>query len=69
MAELCYDEVSRVREHLDGLCTADEQTIYAVSVLAERLERLKQRSPLFAAITFSPNLQQLVSPTAFSVVG
>ena len=69
MADLFYDEVSRVREHLDGLCPADEQTISAVSMLAERLERLKQQSSLFAAITLSPKLQQLIGPTAYSVVG
>jgi hypothetical protein len=69
MAELFYDEVDRVREHLDGQCPADEQTLSAVAVLSERLERLKRQSSLFAKITFSANLQQLVGQTAFSVVG
>jgi hypothetical protein len=69
MAELWYDEVNRVQEHLGGECPADEQTLSAVAVLAERLERLKKQSSLFAKITFSPNLQRLASQTAFSVVG
>lgn len=69
MTELCYDEVNRVREHLDGQCQADDETLSAVAVLAERLERLKKQSSLFAKITFSPNLQRLVSQTAFSAVG
>lgn len=69
MAELCYDEVDRVREHLDGQCQADDETLSAVAVLAERLERLKKQSSLFAKITFSPNLQRLVGQTAFSTVG
>jgi hypothetical protein len=69
MAELFYDELSRVREHLDGQCPADEQTLSAVAVLAERLERLRKQSSLFAAISFSPTLQRLTRRTAFSVVG
>jgi hypothetical protein len=69
MAELFYDEVNRVREHLDGQCPADEETLSAVAVLAQRLELLKKQSSLFAKITFSPNLQRLVSQTALSVVG
>jgi hypothetical protein len=69
MAELFYDELSRVRDHLDGHYPADEQTLSAVAVLAERLDRLKKQSSLFAAVSFSPNLQRLASRTAFSVVG
>jgi hypothetical protein len=69
MTEMYCDEVNRVREHLDGQCPADEQTLSAVSVLAERLERLKRQSSLFAKITFSPNLQQLAAQATFSVVG
>jgi hypothetical protein len=69
MADLFYDEVNRVQEHLDGQCPADEETLSAVAVLAERLERLKKQSSLFAKITFSPNLQRLAGQTAYSVVG
>ena len=69
MTELFYDEVDRVREHLDGQCPADEETLSAVGVLADRLERLKKQSSLFAKITFSPNIQRLVGQTAFSAVG
>jgi len=69
MTELFYDEVDRVREHLDGQCPADDQTLSAVAVLADRLERLKSQSSLFAKIRFSPNLQRLAGQTAFSAVG
>jgi hypothetical protein len=69
MAELIYDEVNRVQEHLDGQCPADDETLSAVAVLAERLDRLKKHSSLFAKITFSPNIQRLVGQTAFSAVG
>jgi hypothetical protein len=69
MAELFYDELSRVRNHLDGQCPADEQTLSAVSVLADRLEQLRKQSPLFAAVSLSPNLQRLARQAAYSVVG
>jgi hypothetical protein len=48
-----YDEVSRVRDCLEGRCEADQETIEAVSVLAERLERLKKSSHLFSRVRFS----------------
>jgi hypothetical protein len=69
MVDLFYDEVNRVQDHLDGQCPADEQTLCAVAVLADRLDRLKKQSSLFSKITFSPNLQRLVGQTAYSVVG
>jgi hypothetical protein len=69
MTGLFYDEVNRVREHLNGQCPADDETLSAVSVLAERLDRLKKQSSLFSKISFSPNLQRLAGQTAFSAVG
>lgn len=58
MAELIMDELSRVSGYLGGVYPADEQTFSAVSVLADRLERLKD-NPLFAGVSFSPDLQRL----------
>jgi hypothetical protein len=69
MAELFYDELSRVQDHLNGHCPADEQTLSAVAVLADRLEQLRKQSSLFAAVSLSPKLQRLMRQTAFSVVG
>ncbi|MCU0913664.1 MAG: hypothetical protein MUC88_03765 [Planctomycetes bacterium] len=48
-----------VNETLAGERPADEQTHAAVAILAERLERLKQRSSLFAEIGFSPHVKRL----------
>ena len=69
MAELCYDELNRVQDHLNGQCPADEQTCSAVVVLADRLEQLRKQSSLFAGVSLSPNLQRLMRQTAFSIVG
>jgi len=43
---------------LTGKRPVDEQTYASVAVLNERLERLRQ-SPLFAGVTFSPQVEQL----------
>ena len=43
---------------LTGKRPVDEQTYTSVAVLSERLERLRQ-SPLFAGVTFSPQVKRL----------
>ena len=48
-----------VGESLAGERPVDEQTYASVTVLAERLKRLKQSSGRFAGIAFSPQVQQL----------
>jgi len=48
-----------VGESLAGERPVDEQTYTSVEVLAERLERLKQNSNLFAGVAFSPYAQKL----------
>lgn len=66
MAELITDEVSRVSGYLSGIYPADEQTLSAVAVLADRLERLKD-NPLFAGVSFSPDLQRLSNQAMVSM--
>jgi len=58
-----------VSESLAGERPVDEQTHAAVAVLAERLERLKQSSSLFAKIAFSPQVQKLKQRAEALVVG
>jgi len=43
---------------LTGRRPVDEQTYASIGVLNERLERLRQ-SPLFAGVTFSPQVETL----------
>jgi hypothetical protein len=43
---------------LAGTRPVDERTYASVAVLSERLERLRQ-SPLFAGVTFSPQMETL----------
>ena len=48
-----------VGESLMGERPVDEQTGVSMAVLADRLERLKQSSNLFAGVTFSPYAQRM----------
>lgn len=66
MAELLMDEITRVSGCINGIYPADEQTLSAVAILADRLERLKD-NPLFAGVSFSPDLQRLSRQAMVSV--
>lgn len=48
-----------VGESLRGERPVDEQTGLSMAVLADRLERLKDSSHLFAGVTFSPYVQKM----------
>jgi len=48
-----------VSQSLTGERRADEQTGTSVAILADRLERLKQSSSLFAGVMFSPYVQKM----------
>ncbi len=48
-----------VNDSLSGQRAVDDDTFSSVAVLAERLERLKRTSSIFANITFSPQAEEL----------
>jgi hypothetical protein len=48
-----------VSQSLTGERPVDEQTGASVAILADRLERLKQSSSLFAGVMFSPYVQKM----------
>ena len=47
---------------------ADEDTFSSIAVLADRLERLKKSSSLFADVTFSPQIEELASQEMFLAI-
>ncbi len=63
------DNIRIVNESLAGDRPVDEQTQAAVAILAERLQRLRQSSRLFAGITFSPHVRKLQERAEALVVG
>jgi hypothetical protein len=52
------DNIRIVNECLAGERAVDEQTHAAVAILAERLERLRASSRVFAGISFSPQVKK-----------
>ena len=48
-----------VNESLTGDRSVGEQTCASMAILADRLERLKQSSPLFEGVMFSPYMQKM----------
>ncbi len=66
---MAMDSVGMVAASLAGERPVDEQTHAAVAILAERLERLKQSSGLFAQIAFSPHVQKLQKQAGALVLG
>jgi hypothetical protein len=63
------DNLRIVNETLTGDRPVDEQTQAAVAILAERLQRLKQSSRLFAGIAFSPHVRKLQKQAETLMVG
>ena len=59
MIDLYPDHCEVVKESLSGKRTVDEQTAASISVLNERLERVKKMGQRFSRIEFSPAVKQL----------
>jgi hypothetical protein len=59
MVDVFADHCEIVKETLSGKKTVDEQTLASVSVLNERLQRVKKLGPRFSIIEFSPAVKQL----------
>jgi len=53
----CHCQI--VGQSLRGDRPVDEQTGISLEILAERLERLRHRSSLFAGVTFSPYVEKM----------
>jgi len=58
-----------VKDSLTGKRAIDEQTFASLSVLTERLERLKKLGKAFSEITFSPAVEELRSRQNTMVAG
>jgi len=58
-----------VTESLAGKRTVDEQTFDSLTILEERLERLKNHSEAFSGVAFSPDAERLLSKKNTVTVG
>lgn len=63
------DAVDVVREGLSGRRDVDQQVMESVSVLTQRLERLKAAGGLFGKISFSPQMKALAAEHLMTTAG
>ena len=55
------NEIEVLRQGLAGQRPVDEEVMTSAAVLADRLEMLKRTSPLFEAISFSPEVETIMA--------
>ncbi len=63
-----HDHLRTVKESISGARPIDEDTLSSVAVLAERLDRLKETSSLFADVAFSDDVQELADCEMISAI-
>ena len=49
-----------LNDNISGTRAIDEHTFASVAVLADRLDRLQRTNPMFADVSFSPEVEDLV---------
>ena len=62
------NEIEVLRQGLDGQRSVDEEFMASAAVLADRLEMLKRTSPLFEAVSFSPEVETIMAQHMTAVV-
>ena len=60
MPEMDSHHCQLVAESLSGERDVDERTFASLSILAERLERLRELGPAFGKVGFSSDVEQLL---------
>jgi len=63
-----HDHLKTVKESISGIRPINEDTLSSVAVLAERLEKLKETSSLFADVAFSDDVQELADCEMISAI-
>ena len=53
--------VEVLRQGLAGECTLNDEVVSSAVILADRLDQLKRSNPLFEAVSFSPEVEVLLS--------
>ncbi len=59
MIEVDSNHCQIVEKSLTGERAVDEQTFASLTILAERLQRLKNLDKIFSSVTFSPDVREL----------
>ena len=53
--------VAVLREGITGARPMDEDVVSSVAVLADRLQQLKRQNPIVEAVSFSPDVEAMMS--------
>jgi hypothetical protein len=69
MMEVDSNHCQIVRESIVGKRTVDEQTFASLTILTERLERLKKLDEVFGNVAFSPAVEKLARQKDAVAVG
>jgi hypothetical protein len=67
MMQTDVDHCQIVADSISGLRTTDEQTFASLTILTERLERLKRMGGPFADIDLSPDVRKLARKNRHAV--
>ncbi|MHC4554115.1 MAG: hypothetical protein ACYSUS_02275 [Planctomycetota bacterium] len=62
------NEIEILRQGLIGQQPVDDEVLTSAAVLGDRLEMLKQSSPLFEAVSFSPDVEAMMAQQLTAVV-
>ncbi|RKZ84024.1 MAG: hypothetical protein DRQ39_08825 [Gammaproteobacteria bacterium] len=55
------NEIAVLRQGLTGQRPVDEAVLTSAAILSDRLEMLKRSSPLFEAVSFSPEVEAMMA--------
>jgi hypothetical protein len=59
MVQMESDHWRVVKDALSRDCPIDERTLTSLSILGERVERVRRLHPALAAVQFSPHVKEL----------
>ncbi|MHC5214383.1 MAG: hypothetical protein ACYSOO_07345 [Planctomycetota bacterium] len=62
------NEIEILRQGLIGQQPVDDEVLTSAAVLGDRLEMLKQSSPLFETVSFSPDVEAMMAQQLTAVV-
>jgi len=62
------NEIEILRQGLIGQQPVDDAVLTSAAVLGDRLEMLKKSSPLFEAVSFSPDVEAMMAQQLTAVV-
>jgi len=55
------NEIEMLRQGLTGQRPVDEAVLTSAAILSDRLEMLKRNSPMFEAVSFSPEVEAMMA--------